>query len=94
MCEPLVERLHSFFVRVFTTHDLFDEDKRREMQLESFALDDKVAQLEAALTLIGDVAYDRDGHTGDAEKLGALIDEIYGYARNPQTAVEALTEEE
>ena len=92
MCEPLVERLHKFFVRVFTTNDLFDKDKRQEMRIESLALDDEVAQLEAALTLIGDVAYDRDGHTSDAEKLGALIDEIYGYARNPQTAVDALKE--
>ncbi|MCK4814443.1 hypothetical protein KA005_01630, partial [bacterium] len=39
----------------------------------------RIAQLEAALTLIGDLAYDRDGHTGDAEKLGELIDEIHGY---------------
>ena len=46
MSELLVERLHQFFVRVFTTYDLFDEDKRREMHIESFALDDEVAQLE------------------------------------------------
>jgi len=44
--QPLVERLHAFFVQVFTTHDLFDKDKRQEMKLLSFELDDKVAQLE------------------------------------------------
>ena len=48
MSEPLVERLHRFFVRVFTTHDLFDKDSRQEMRVESFALDDKVEQLETA----------------------------------------------
>ena len=48
----------------------------------------EVAQLEAALTLIGDVAYDRDGHTGDSVKLGELVNEIYGYA------VDALKEGE
>ena len=55
----------------------------------------ELEQLEAALTLIGDVAYSRDGYyTGDAEKLGVLVYEIYGYARNPQTAVDALKESE
>ena len=38
------------------------------------------AQLEAALTVIRDVSYDRDGHTGDSVKLGELVDEIYKYA--------------
>ena len=92
MCEPLVERLHKFFVRVFTTNDLFDKDKRQEMRIESLALDDEVAKLEAALTLIGDIAYDCDGYTGSASKLGELVNEIYGYARNPQTAVDALAD--
>ena len=38
-------------------------------------------QREAIITLIGDIAYDRDGYTGDAKKLGELIDEIYHIAR-------------
>ncbi len=46
MAEPLVHRLHLFFVRVFTTEDLFDQGKRQEMRLETYALDDLVAQLE------------------------------------------------
>jgi len=46
----------------------------------------KIIQLETALTLIGDVAFDRDGFTGDADGLAKLIDEIYGYARNPAEA--------
>ena len=41
---------------------------------------DEVTQLEAALTVIRDVSYDRDGHTGDSVKLGELVDEIYKYA--------------
>ena len=49
LSEPLVERLHQFFVRVFTTYDLFDKDKRQEMKLESFALDDEVSKLEAEI---------------------------------------------
>ena len=51
-----------------------------------------IAQLEAALTLIGDIVFDSDGYAGNAEKMGALVGEIYGYARNPQTAVDALKE--
>ena len=92
MDEPLVERLHAFFVRVFTTDDLFHKDKRQEMRIESLDLDDKVAQLEAALTLIGDIAFDSDGYAGNAEKLGDLVGEIYSYARNPQLAVDTLAE--
>lgn len=42
--------------------------------------------LEKVLSLIGDIAFDRDGHTGDAEALGRLVDEIRGYARNPKQA--------
>ena len=57
------------------------------------ALARQVEQLEAALTLIGDIAFDSDGYAGNAEKLGGLVGEIYGYARNPQTAVDALAEE-
>ena len=49
---------------------------------------DEVTQLEAALTVIRDVSYDRDGHTGDSVKLGELVDEIYKYA------VDALKEGE
>ena len=45
---------------------------------------------EAALTLIGDIAFDSDGYAGNAEKLGGLVGEIYSYARNPQLAVDAL----
>lgn len=47
--QPLVERLHAFFVQVFTTYDLSDKDKRQEMKLLSFELDDEVAQLEDEL---------------------------------------------
>jgi hypothetical protein len=47
--EALVERLHQFFVKVFTTYDLFDKDKRQEMRLESLALDDDVAKVEKEL---------------------------------------------
>ena len=42
----------------------------------------EIAHLKATLTVIRDVAYDRDGHTGDSVKLGELVDEIYGYARD------------
>ena len=92
MCEPLVERLHKFFVRVFTTSDLFDKDKRQEMRIESLALGAKAFKLEVALTFIGDIAFDSDGYAGNAEKLGDLVGEIYSYARNPQLAVDALAD--
>ena len=63
--------------------------------LESLATRNKdYVKLEAALTLIADVAADRDGYTSDAEKLGALVDEIYGYACNPQFVADALKESE
>ena len=52
--QPLVERLHAFFVQVFTTHDLFDKDKRQEMKLLSFELDDEVAQLKKEIALKAD----------------------------------------
>ena len=54
--------------------------------------DKKIYKLQVALTLIGDVAYDRDGYTGDAEGLGTLVDDICNYARNPQAAVDALAD--
>ena len=98
--QPLVERLHAFFVQVFTTHDLFDKDKRQEMKLLSFELDDEVAQLEAenaalklALTLIGDIGYDHDGYRTPHD-LKKLIDEMVGYARNPLSAIDALLKEQ
>ena len=63
--------------------------------LESLATRNKdYVKLEAALELIADVAADRDGYTGDAEKLGKLVDEIYGYACNPQFVADALKEGE
>ena len=55
---------------------------------DAFVITDEVAQLEAALTVIRDVSYDRDGYTGDSVKLGELVDEIYKYA------VDALKEGE
>ena len=51
---------------------------------------ERIAQLEGTLTFIGDIAYDRDGYTGDAEKLGKLVDEIYKYARNPEEVLKTL----
>ena len=54
---------------------------------------DKHATLKQALTLIGDIGYDYDGY-GTPHDLKKLIDEMVGYARNPQSAVDALTAEE
>ncbi len=54
LSEPKAERLHRFFVRVFTTDDLFAEDLRQEMRLESLGLDDMVAQLEAVVQTVKD----------------------------------------
>ena len=60
--------------------------------------DDVITQLRAelaaaqnALVLIADIAIDRDGYTGNADKLGKLIDEIYGYAKNPEMAEQKFT---
>jgi len=61
------------------------KDREDDLKLEY----DKRIKLEAALELIADVAYDRDGYIS-AEKLGELIDEIYKYARNPAEAAKAL----
>ena len=54
---------------------------------------DGVAALKQALALIGDIGYDYDGY-GTPHDLKKLIDEMVGYARNPQSAVDALTAEE
>ena len=54
---------------------------------------DGVAALKQALTLIGDIGYDYDGY-GTPHDLKKLIDEMVGYARNPQSAVDVLTAEE
>lgn len=43
-------------------------------------------EVKEALELIADIAFDRDGYTGNADKLGELIDEIYRYAKNPKSA--------
>jgi len=56
---------------------------------------DGVAALKQALALIGDIGYDYDGYdTPTPHDLKELIDEMVGYARNPQSAVDALTAEE
>ena len=52
----------------------------------------RYAKLKKALTLIGDIGYDYDGY-GTPHDLKKLIDEMVGYARNPQSAIDALTEE-
>ena len=52
-------------------------------------LRDRVIQLEAALELIGGIAFDRDGYKS-AESLGELVDELYRYARNPADAAKRL----
>ena len=51
------------------------------------------AALKQALTLIGDIGYDYDGYRTPHD-LKKLIDEMVGYARNPQSAVDTLTAEE
>ena len=53
----------------------------------------EIATLKQALTLIGDIGYDYDGY-GTPDDLEKLIDEMVGYARNPQSAVDVLTAEE
>ena len=57
------------------------------------SLEAENAALKQALTLIGDIGYDYDGY-GTPHDLKKLIDEMVGYARNPQSAVDALTAEE
>ncbi len=46
--------------------------------------------MQTALTFIADIGYDYDGF-GKVDSLKKLIDEMVGYARNPQSAVDALT---
>ena len=57
------------------------------------AVSEERDELQIALTLIGDIGYDYDGY-GKADSLKKLIDEMVGYARNPQSAVDVLTAEE
>ena len=47
------------------------------------------AAFKQALALIGDIGYDYDG-CSTSDSLKKLIDEMVGYARNPQSAVDAL----
>jgi hypothetical protein len=56
------------------------------LEQENETLKARLAEAEEALELIGDLAFDRDGYTGNAEKLGELIDELYGYAKDPKKA--------
>jgi len=56
-------------------------------------LEEENAALKQALTLIGDIGYDYDGY-GKVDSLKELIDEMVGYARNPQSAVDVFTAEE
>lgn len=46
----------------------------------------RIAQLEAALTLITDIGVDYDGYSISNEGLRGLIDEMLDYARNPEKA--------
>ena len=57
----------------------------KQAAAELAALKARLAEAEEALELIADIAYDRDGYKS-ADKLGELIDELYGYARNPKSA--------
>ena len=68
---------------------LSNEIRALERENEEFGREN--AALKQALTLIGDIGYDYDGIPHDLKK---LIDEMVGYARNPQSAVDALTAEE
>ena len=54
---------------------------------ELAALRSRLSEVEEALELIGDLAFDRDGYTGNADKLGELIDELYSYAKDPKKAI-------
>ena len=56
-------------------------------QAEMVRLSAELDEKNSALELIGDLAYDRDGWKS-AEKLGELVDEIYGYARDTKKAAE------
>ena len=58
-----------------------------------YQLESEIVALKQALTLIGDIGYDYDGY-GTPHDLKKLIDEMVGYARNPQSAVDALLEEQ
>jgi hypothetical protein len=64
-----------------------------ELAQEKEVLGQLLFEKQAALTLIGDIAYDRDGYI-TAEDFGKLIDEIYDYARHPEKATALLEEKE
>ena len=93
MLKDKLTQLMNFTLHVRNTHDIGPHPIRAEaVEMTDVAkvVIEEVAQLEAALTLIGDIAYDRDGYTGDAEKLAGLVDELYRYARNPAEAAKLL----
>jgi flagellar motility protein MotE (MotC chaperone) len=77
------------------TNDLLNirEEQVGELLADLAALKSRLAEAEEALELIADLAFDRDGYTGNADKLGELIDELYGYAKDPKKAVAVLHRE-
>jgi len=64
-----------------------------EAQKHIDELEAENVELKRALMLIGDIGYDYDGYR-KVDSLKKLIDEMVGYARNPQSAVDVLTEQE
>jgi hypothetical protein len=71
---------------IASTHGgIFMKDAKKA-SAELVALKARLAEAEEALELIGDIAFDRDGYTGNADKLAELIDELYSYAKNPKKA--------
>ena len=79
------QALDSAIEFIASTHGgIFMKDAKKA-SAELVALKARLAEAEEALELIADIAYDRDGYKS-ADKLGELIDELYGYARNPKSA--------
>jgi hypothetical protein len=57
-----------------------DQRDRAELMSDTIATDAEVMRLKSWLQFIWDIGVDRDGET-IAEKLGALVDELVGYAK-------------
>ena len=70
------------------TLDVIEQAEAELAQLreENAKLKTDLEEASSALELIGDIAFDRDGYTGNADKLAELIDELYSYAKNPKKA--------
>jgi len=90
--EKLISKLLAKNIRLKAAFDLEEGLKMEAVQKWNRA-EAKKEVLQTALTFIADIGYDYDGFE-KVDSLKKLIDEMVGYARDPQSAVDALKGDE